>query len=93
VLWISTVFLGLDHGFGGPPKLFETMIFEDSGSGEEIYMARCFTYEEAEAMHKAAVTCATDLIIDSDAKLQLTTRLNQLLEQIREQRVTSSGPS
>lgn len=28
---VSTVFLGLDHGFGigGPPLLFETMIFDD----------------------------------------------------------------
>lgn len=27
-LWVSTVFLGLDHSFGGgPPILFETMIF------------------------------------------------------------------
>lgn len=24
---VSTVFLGLDHGFGGEPLLFETMIF------------------------------------------------------------------
>jgi hypothetical protein len=28
--WISTVFLGIDHGYGvsGPPLLFETMIFK-----------------------------------------------------------------
>jgi hypothetical protein len=26
--WVSTVFLGLDHGWGnGPPVLFETMVF------------------------------------------------------------------
>lgn len=25
---ISTVFLGLDHAFKGPPMLFETMVFE-----------------------------------------------------------------
>lgn len=24
---ISTVWLGLDHGFGGPPLIFETMVF------------------------------------------------------------------
>jgi hypothetical protein len=28
VIWISTVFLGIDHNFlGGPPLLFETMTF------------------------------------------------------------------
>jgi hypothetical protein len=28
--WVSTVWLGLDHGFGddGPPLIFETMVFE-----------------------------------------------------------------
>lgn len=28
--WISTVFLGLDHGWGGALKLFETMVFNQS---------------------------------------------------------------
>jgi hypothetical protein len=28
--WVSTVFLGIDHGFGlGPSSWFETMVFED----------------------------------------------------------------
>ena len=26
--WISTVFLGINHGFLGPPLWFETMVFE-----------------------------------------------------------------
>jgi hypothetical protein len=26
-LWISTVFLGIDHAFTGPPMLFETLVF------------------------------------------------------------------
>jgi hypothetical protein len=30
--WVSTVFLGLDHGFGGVPRWFETMVFPE---GEE----------------------------------------------------------
>lgn len=27
--YLSTVWLGLDHGFGGPPLIFETMAFDD----------------------------------------------------------------
>lgn len=49
---VSTVFLGIDHAFGdGPPLLFETMIF---GGQHNQYQERCSTWEEAEAMHKAA---------------------------------------
>ena|SRR3990167_1521634 len=49
---VSTVFLGLDHSFGeGKPILFETMIF---GGEHDQYQERCSTWEEAEAMHKAA---------------------------------------
>jgi hypothetical protein len=34
-IWISTVFLGLDHNFaGGVPLLFETMVFEGQGASE-----------------------------------------------------------
>jgi len=52
-VFISTVFLGIDHNFGdeGPPLIFETMIF---GWMEE-YQERCSTYDEAEAMHQRAV--------------------------------------
>jgi hypothetical protein len=50
---VSTVFLGIDHSFGdGPPMIFETMIF---GGEHDEYMARCSTWEEAEAMHDRAV--------------------------------------
>ena len=50
---VSTVFLGLDHGFGsGPPIVFETMIFHGSHDG---YQDRCSTWEEAEKMHQKAV--------------------------------------
>ncbi len=47
---VSTVFLGMDHSFGhgGPPILFETMVF---GGEHDEYQERCSTYEEAEAMH------------------------------------------
>jgi hypothetical protein len=41
---ISTVFLGIDHAFhGGPPILFETMIF---GGIHDQYQKRCATWEQ-----------------------------------------------
>ena len=46
---ISTVFLGLDHAFdGGPPMLFETMVF---GGDFDQDGARCSTWGEAEEQH------------------------------------------
>lgn len=49
---ISTVFLGLDHSFGGgPPLLFETMIF---GGEHDGYQDRCSTWAQAEAQHEEA---------------------------------------
>lgn len=52
--FVSTVFLSLDHShFGGPPMLFETMIFPtDQWDG---YLTRCSTWAEAQAMHATAV--------------------------------------
>ena len=50
---VSTVFLGLDHGWGeGPPVLFETMIF---GGEHDQWQDRCCTLDEAKLMHKRAV--------------------------------------
>ena len=51
---VSTVFLGIDHGFSvdRPPLLFETMVF---GDGEDDLMGRCSTWEQAEEMHKRVV--------------------------------------
>jgi hypothetical protein len=56
---ISTVFLGIDHGFerdfGHPdaqPILLETMIF---GGEHDRYQDRCATWAEAEAMHAKAL--------------------------------------
>jgi len=50
---VSTVFLGLDHSFGGgPPQIFETMIFGGPADGE---MWRCATYDEAEDQHCTAI--------------------------------------
>jgi len=51
---ISTIFLGIDHGFSlrpdAIPVLFETMVFVGRRSQDE-YTERYCTYEEAEAGH------------------------------------------
>lgn len=59
-MWISTVFLGINHQFNdtGPPILFETMIF--CGSWGEEYMARCSTWKQAERQHADAVKVAQE---------------------------------
>ena len=46
---VSTVFLGLDHSWGGQPHLFETMVFVN---GVEEGMERYATWDEAEAGHE-----------------------------------------
>lgn len=57
---ISTVFLGLDHGYGeGPPILFETMIF---GGVHDQYQERYCTWEEAERGHEEAIKLVNNLI-------------------------------
>ena len=51
--YVSTVFLGLDHGDGvHAPMLFETLVFNGEHDGE---MTRCATWKEAEEMHKNMV--------------------------------------
>lgn len=52
---VSTVFLGYDHGWGGVPELFETMVFctdDDTLDGE---CWRYQSYASAEAGHQHAV--------------------------------------
>lgn len=52
-IWISTVWLGLDHGYdGGAPLIFETMQFDGDASGD---CERYSTLEEAQAGHEAWV--------------------------------------
>jgi hypothetical protein len=52
---VSTVFLVIDHAmFGGPPLLFETMIFQE-GSNSDLFMECYHTEEEARAGHEAIV--------------------------------------
>lgn len=55
---ISTVFLGMDHGFlsGQPPVLFETLVITDGGPFEDAMM-RYATWDEAEEGHRFMVEC------------------------------------
>ena len=56
-VYVSTVFLGIDHRFGGkgPPLLFETMAFEMTmdGDGDECW--RYSSWDDAVTGHAAAV--------------------------------------
>lgn len=58
--WISTVFLGIDHGFGreGPPVVFETMIFPNAENMHEKDCWRYATHQEALEGHKNACKVA-----------------------------------
>lgn len=50
--FVSTVYLGLDHAFGGgPPLIYETMIF---GGPNDQYQDRYTTREQALAGHRRA---------------------------------------
>jgi hypothetical protein len=51
-IWISTVWLGADHGAGRPPIIFETMAF---GEGTDNDCKRYATEAEARAGHEAMV--------------------------------------
>jgi FKBP-type peptidyl-prolyl cis-trans isomerase 2 len=49
---ISTVFLGLNHGFGGNPLWFETMVF---GGEYDQFQRRYATLKEAKEGHRIIV--------------------------------------
>ena len=50
---VSTVFLGVDHSVGGgPPVLFETMVFR---AGDSVDCQRYSTWDEAEIGHDEIV--------------------------------------
>jgi len=59
-LWVSTVFLGLDHSiFADRLQLFETMIFDEF---HDDYQTRCSTWDEALTMHETAMGVARALV-------------------------------
>lgn len=52
--WVSTVFLGIDHGYGkGRPVLFETMTF--GPDGDEYTCVRYSTWDSAALGHARTV--------------------------------------
>jgi len=68
---VSTVFLGIDHNWGGgPPLIFETMIFNQGPESErpwhEEYQERYSTWEQAEAGHARAVLEAKRLLEEGE---------------------------
>lgn len=58
---VSTVFLALNHAyFGGPPVLWETMIF---GGPHDGYQERYKSRTDAEAGHARAVFMVRDFVV------------------------------
>ena len=59
-LWVSTIFLGIDHGCGmlrgGVPIIYETMVFRSEADLGEVDMMHYATEGEALAGHE--VLCA-----------------------------------
>lgn len=57
VVTVSTVFLGLDHSFegGGPPVLWETMVFGKDRKSQGGCWRCSGSREQAEAMHARVV--------------------------------------
>lgn len=72
--WVSTVWIGLDMNFaGGPPHIFETMVFLD-GSVEDMGMNRYASEDEARAGHEATVAEIRELArIIEDSRRGVTT--------------------
>jgi len=56
-VWVSTVFIGMDHRFGddGPPLVFETMTFELSADGDNDFQYRYSSWDDAVAGHAGVV--------------------------------------
>lgn len=59
-VFISTVFLGLDHGWGmsRKPVLWETMMFNSNKKGLKDYQVRYSSLKDAKAGHEYAVKFA-----------------------------------
>lgn len=70
---VSTVFLGLDHGYGmGPPLVFETMIF-GGGEGLDMYQVRYSYWDDAVRGHARALAAVRAVLhrrraIDSEVE-------------------------
>ena len=78
--WVSTVFLGLDHGLGGPVKLFETLVFGPKNAPRsyvEEWGERCGFYDQALKQHERGVVEAKRLSGMSEADTPETTFFRQ----------------
>ncbi|MFH8483633.1 hypothetical protein [Streptomyces sp. NPDC018055] len=54
---VSTVWLGLDHGYsGGDPVIFETMVFRNGDTADEEWARRYSSEKEAREGHAEIVT-------------------------------------
>lgn len=54
--YISTIFLGIDHGFSdGPPLVFETMVFPSADDMSDMDCERYSTAAEAREGHERMV--------------------------------------
>jgi hypothetical protein len=56
---VSTVFLGMNYGYGYDLVLFETMVF---GNGFDDYLQRYETWDQAEKGHEEAVLFVTKIL-------------------------------
>ena len=67
LLWVSTVWLGIDYNYGpsGPPIIFETMVFEHDMTGVDCQ--RYATEAQALAGHQAIVHAALEGLLDPHA--------------------------
>lgn len=87
-MWISTVFLGLDHRFAGSgsPVVFETMVFSLKGLFDsDERMQRYCTFEEAERGHNEIV----EILRQYESASQEITR--ETLARVRERLSANPG--
>lgn len=75
-VWVSTVFLGVDHRhFGqGAPVLFETMVF---GGALNHWQRRYCTWEEAKGGHRLALDVVTSITRTGNERLADKLRSSQ----------------
>lgn len=76
-LWVSTVWLGVDHGFGmsDRPIIFETMVFDSNGGVADMAGLEQVRY----ATEAGALEGHRAIVADLRSALDLST-LNRLLE-------------
>lgn len=60
---VSTVCLGMDHGFHDRPLWFETMVFGEAAGELDDYQERYETLAEAKAGHARAVEAVKKLLV------------------------------